>query len=52
MREGPHVIHLRIGNMKMRSLHGLLNRIWNEVSELSERHRLVQVYPGRIECIE
>ena len=49
---GPHVIHLRIGNMKLREFHLFLAGIWDELRGLSAEHRLVQVYLDRIECIE
>lgn len=49
---GPHVIHLRVGNMRMRDFHVLLSSVWKQVCSLSEKNRLVQVYPDRIECIE
>jgi len=50
--EGPHVIHLRIGNMRMRAFHKFLTEIWDEICDLSEQHRLVQIYKDRIECVD
>ncbi len=50
--EGPRVIHLRVGNLRMRDFHALLSGRWIEICQLSENHRLVQVYQDRIECIE
>ncbi len=47
----PRVIHLRIGNLRIRDLHALLNRIWPEVCSLSASHRLLMVYPDRIEGV-
>ena len=47
----PRVIHIRIGNMRMRDFHALLNRAWPEVCELSKAYKLVRVYQDRVECI-
>jgi predicted nuclease of predicted toxin-antitoxin system len=47
----PRVIHVRIGNMKIRNFHVLLNKIWPEVCELITTHKLIRVYPDYIECI-
>jgi predicted nuclease of predicted toxin-antitoxin system len=49
---GPHVIHIRIGNLRMSELHGVLTAVWDEVCAASASARLVQVYQDRIECIE
>ena len=48
----PKVIHLRIGNMKMRDLFSFLHRHWHEIVELSETHKLVSVYQDEIEYVE
>ncbi len=48
----PPVIHIRTGNMKMRDFHTFLTGIWDGVCDLSETHRLVQVYRDRIETID
>jgi predicted nuclease of predicted toxin-antitoxin system len=51
-KEGPSVIHIRIGNLTIRQLHVLLTQIWGDVCRASEVCRLVQVYRDRIESIE
>ena len=48
----PRVIHLRIGNLKMRDLFAFLQLHWNRIAALSETHKLVTVYQDRIECAE
>lgn len=48
----PRVIHLRIGNMKMDSLHSFLQKNWNEIENISKSHRLTNVYDDRIEGVE
>ena len=48
---GPSVIHLRIGNMKFRDLDAFLARIWPDICDFSEQHRLIQVFADRIEAV-
>lgn len=47
----PRVIHLRIGNMRMRDLFGFLRRAWPQIIVLSSNHKLVIVHETMIECI-
>ncbi len=51
-RPPPRVIHVRLGNMRMRDFHGLITQLWPQVIELSAMNRLVTVYRDRIEAIE
>lgn len=48
----PKVIHIKLGNMKMREFFTVTTAIWNDVLELSENHKLVNVFRDRIEAIE
>jgi predicted nuclease of predicted toxin-antitoxin system len=48
----PNVIHIRLGNMKMREFHRALSGIWTEVCEMSARCRLVRVFEDRLEGID
>ncbi len=48
----PRVIHIRLGNMKMREFFTVTTAIWNDVIELNESHKLVNVFRNRIEAIE
>lgn len=48
----PRVVHVKVGNMKLRDLHAFLHSVWDEVCKLSETHRLVRLYVDRIEVIE
>lgn len=48
----PRIIHIRFGNMKMREFHKSLSAIWADVINLSETHKLVNVFRDRIEAIE
>jgi predicted nuclease of predicted toxin-antitoxin system len=47
----PHVIHLRIGNMRFQALDEFISKNWNEIQRLSEKHKLVNVYLDSIEGI-
>ncbi len=47
----PKVIHLRIGNMRMRDLFAFLQRVWPQLAELSDAHKLVIVHENVIECV-
>jgi len=48
----PRVIHIRLGNLKMRDFHQRISALWPEVCELSDHYRLVQVFDDRIEGID
>jgi predicted nuclease of predicted toxin-antitoxin system len=47
----PWVVHLRIGNMRKRDFHALLQRVWPRIEQLLPEHKLINVYPDRIEAI-
>jgi predicted nuclease of predicted toxin-antitoxin system len=47
----PAVIHVRLGNLRLRDLRTRLAVAWPEAARLSETHCLVQVFPDRIEAI-
>lgn len=47
----PKVIHIRLGNLKMRELHAVLTRAWPEIVALAAEHKLVRVFLDRIEFI-
>lgn len=48
----PKVIHMRLGNLRMREFFVAVNSIWDEVLELNTDHKLVSVFSDRIEAIE
>ena len=48
----PRVIHVRLGNMRMRPFHERISEIWDEVCRLSLRYRIIQIFGDRIEAIE
>jgi predicted nuclease of predicted toxin-antitoxin system len=47
----PRVVHLRIGNMKIRDFHSFLQRLWPHICSLVESHKLVIVHKNQIECV-
>lgn len=47
----PRVVHLRIGNMRMRELDAFVRRVWPRVVELVQTHKLVIVHERLIECV-
>lgn len=47
----PKVIHLKIGNMKLKELYNFLSRNWPQVLILIEESKMVNVYHDRIEAI-
>ncbi len=51
-RPPPKVIHIRFGNMKIREFFNIMTAIWNDIIDLSENHKLVNVFRDRIEAIE
>ena len=48
----PKVVHLRIGNMKMKEFHDFISGIWPEVEEKIKNNKLVNVYSDKILTIE
>lgn len=47
----PKVIHLKIGNLKLKSLFNFLSENWNTILLTSEENKLVNVYLDRIESV-
>ena len=48
----PRVIHIKIGNLKMKEFHQLISSIWKDVSIMSKDYKLINVYPNKIEGID
>jgi predicted nuclease of predicted toxin-antitoxin system len=48
----PNVIHIKVGNMKLRELEKFIFEVWREVEELCESHKLINVFFDRIEGIK
>jgi predicted nuclease of predicted toxin-antitoxin system len=47
----PRVIHIRVGNMKIREFHDFIVRAWPQAVVLIETHKLVVIHQHRIDCI-
>ncbi len=47
----PRVIHIKLGNMKMKAFHNAIDSIWDEVLTMSKEYKLVRVYKDNIEGI-
>lgn len=48
----PKVIHIRVGNMKIKDFFVFLNSNWEAVSKVSESYKLVNLFKDRIEGID
>jgi predicted nuclease of predicted toxin-antitoxin system len=47
----PRVIHLRVGNMRLAELREFLIRIWPQLDQLSDTHKLLIVHRDHVECV-
>ena len=47
----PKVIHIRIGNLKMRDFFLLITKVWDQIKVLNRDYKLVNVFQDRIEGI-
>ncbi len=48
----PRIIHLKVGNMKIRDFHRFITKHWKQVLEMSATHKLVIVFVDKIEGID
>ncbi|MDM8564801.1 DUF5615 family PIN-like protein [Candidatus Halobeggiatoa sp. HSG11] len=48
----PRIIHIKLGNMKMRQFHQQISKIWDDVCLMSEKFKLIRVYANKIEGID
>jgi predicted nuclease of predicted toxin-antitoxin system len=51
-RPPPKIIHIRIGNMRLKDFQSFIIKVWNIVEESSDNHKLVNVFTDRIEAVE
>ncbi|KAA5544009.1 DUF5615 family PIN-like protein [Adhaeribacter rhizoryzae] len=47
----PKVIHMRIGNLKMRDFFLLITKVWEQIEVLNKDYKLVNVFQDRLEGI-
>jgi predicted nuclease of predicted toxin-antitoxin system len=48
----PWVVHLRFGNLRRWDFHALLARLWPRIEMLLPEHKMITVYPDRIEAVK
>jgi predicted nuclease of predicted toxin-antitoxin system len=48
----PKVIHVRVGNVRMKEFFAVLTQRWPEASELIRDNKLVFIYRDRVEAIQ
>lgn len=48
----PKIIHIRIGNMKLKDFQSFITKVWSTVEETSDNHKLVNVFIDRIEAVK
>ena len=48
----PSEIHLRTGNMRLKNFQAFIEKNWKDISEISEKHKLVIVYEDQILWID
>lgn len=48
----PKIIHIKIGNMKLKDFNLTIENLWKRAEKLSETHKLVNVFIDRIEAVE
>lgn len=51
-RQPPKVIHIKIGNMKLKDFEAAIEKNWKTVEKISETHKLVNVFSDRIEAVK
>lgn len=47
----PRIIHIKIGNMRLRELRAFLELIWDSTCAVSREHKLVNVFRDRVEGV-
>jgi len=47
----PKVIHIRLGNMKMKEFHAAILAVWDEVIKMNKEYKLVNIFADHIEGV-
>ena len=47
----PKVIHIKLGNIKIREFHDFMAKNWNKIEKLVDHHKLILVYSDKLEGI-
>ena len=48
---GPSVIHLRVGNIRLRELYAFLRTNWDQTCQISSEYRLVELFEDEIRAV-
>jgi len=48
----PRIIHIKVGNLRLGEFERFIDTAWPALIELSETHKLVNVFADRIEAVE
>jgi len=48
----PWVVHVRLGNLRLRTFSETLATLWPKIESLLPTHKLVTILPDRIEAVE
>jgi predicted nuclease of predicted toxin-antitoxin system len=48
----PKIIHIKIGNMKLKDFNETIEKLWETAEKISENYKLVNVFIDRIEAVE
>lgn len=48
----PKVVHIRLGNMKMKQFHDVISSLWSQIIELNKDYKLINVFSDRLEGIK
>jgi len=48
---GPTVVHIRVGNMRLKEFHEVIERHWFWVIDHHARYRVVNLHVDRIEAV-
>ena len=48
----PWIVHVRVGNLRLKAFIQHLTSVWPSVESLLPRHKLISIFPDRIESVE
>ena len=48
----PWIVHVRLGNLRLKPFAQYLNSVWPTVESLLPKHKMISIFPDRIEGVE
>jgi predicted nuclease of predicted toxin-antitoxin system len=48
----PKVIHIKLGNMKIKDFHQFISKVWDDVLLLNDEYKLIRIYSNKIEGVD